>query len=559
MIHEPARKSRRLARTSLLLFVILVTPVVIAFAGPVTVTKANDATYGGTLIKPYFENANAPVTGCSAPCLTVDTQTSQPGTSGSFTLASAASMYLWSPQFTSSTTAGAGTWTLDLWVAAAAYTNVPITLTNSQAAATPTSYQAMIKTNPSSYSTLEAANLGNVAFCTSVTCVTELYSWLEGCGSAAPYGPCSTSSTSATFWVKLTSAIAANGGTLTIYMVFLPASTGFDGVYRGESPQLSSAYAQFDNGANVFDLYFNGNTATSSFSLGGNNAVSRQSTGNPISGGAAINVISLTGYGASNRVNMIFTTPLPAGNPSYGEIAESYSEIQNGYAGNLQGLAGLCDSTTAGSTTINAESEVVGNAGTLYAYVYVTSGTATKLAGTGGDAALTWYYAALAYPGTGSTSFSGIVSTTFYSAYAASTPFHPITGSAQLYWCSVGSSVVGNPDGLYFNWGRARAPPPNGVAPTFAFGTLSSNTVSVSVYVANSAGTSTATVASSLQSPLLATTKSEISMMFSASQVTIPANGYIEIVILAPTGARTIYWGAGQPTDFQVSYMTRTT
>jgi len=552
-------RNRRLARTSLLPFIILSIFIIVAVASTVTITRANDASYAGTLIRPYFENANAPVTGCTAPCLTVDTQATQPGTSNSFALASTATMYLWSPQFTLATTANSGVWTLNLWGAAASYTSVPITLTNSQTAVTPNPYQVLIQTNPSAYSTSEASDLGNVAFCTTTTCTTELYSWLEGCGNAAPYGPCSISSTVANFWVKLTSAIAANGGTLTIYMVFLPTSTDFDDVYRGEAPQLSSTYAQFDNGANVFDLYFNGNTATSSFNLGANNAVAKTNTANPIAGGANLNVISLTGYGAANRVNMILTTPLPAGNPSYGEIAESYSEIQNGDAGNLQGLAGFCDSTTAGSTTINAESEVVGASGTLYDYVYVADGAATKETGAGGDAALTWYYAALAYPGTGSTSFSGIVSTAFYAAYAASTPYHPISGSTQLYWCSVGVSVAGNPDGLYFNWGRARAYPPSGVAPTVSFGTYSANTVSVSIYVTNSAGTPTATMASGVASPLLTTAKSEISMKFSAAQVTIPANGYIEFTIVASTPACTIYWGTGQPTDFQVSFTSRTT
>ena len=552
------RPRRRLGKTSLLLFVTITSFLLFAFATPVTVTKANDASYAGTLIRPYFENANAPVTGCTAPCLTVDTQTTQPGTSNSFTLASAARMYLWSPQFTSATTAIAGTWSLDFWAAAASYTDVPVTLTNSQTAATPNPYQALIQPDPYTYSASESSDLGNVAFCTTATCTTELYSWLEGCGIAAPYGPCSTSSTLANFWVKLTSAIAANGGTLTIYMVFLPTSE-FDGVQRGEAPQLSSTYGAFDNGANVFDLYFNGNTATSGFNLGANNALATANTANPIAGGATLNVLSLTGYGASNRVNMILTTALPAGNPSYGEIAESYSEIQNGDAGNLQGLAGFCDSTTPGSTTINAESEVVGASGTLYDYVYVANGAATKETGTGVDATLTWYYAALAYPGTGSTSFSGIVSTSFYPAYAASTPYYPISGSAHLYWCSVGSYVEGNPDGLYFNWGRARAYPPGGNAPTFVFGTYSVNTLSVTIYVTNSAGTSTAVVANGVASPLLSATKSETSMKFSAATVTVPANGYIEFVIVASTPACTVYWGAGQPTDFQVSFTSRTT
>jgi hypothetical protein len=40
-------------------------------------------------------------------------------------------------------------------------------------------------------------------------------------------------------------------------MAFLQTSTHFDGVFAGESPTLSSTYAQFDNGANVFNFYDN--------------------------------------------------------------------------------------------------------------------------------------------------------------------------------------------------------------------------------------------------------------------------------------------------------------
>jgi hypothetical protein len=550
-------RNRKPSKIRLPILIFAVVVLGIASASTVTVSKTSYADYGGFFLKPYYENANPPVTGCTSPCLTVDTQTTQPATSSSFALSSSSSMYLWSPQFAGATSISAGKWDLDFWVAAAAYTYVAITLTNSQTSATPTPYQALVQTNPSSYSTYEASDLGNVGFCTSASCATKLYSWLEGCGNSAPYGPCSTSSTVATFWVKLTSAIAANGGTLIIYMVFLPTSTEFDGVYRGEASQLSANYAQYDNGASVFDLYFNGNTATSSFNIGGNNGISQKTTANPISGGSTINVISLTGYGAANRVNMILTTPLPAGNPTYGEIAESYSEIQAGDAGNLQGLAGFCDSTTAGSGTINAESEVVGNAGTLYSYVYVAGGTATKVTGGGVDAALTWYYAALAYPGTGSTSFSGIVSTTFYSAYAASTAFHPISGSAQLYWCSVGVSVAGNPDGLYFNWGRARAYPPSGVAPSVSLGALTSNTIGVSIYTTTSSGSTYATVATNVQSPLLGVAQSEYTMTIAGAQETVPANGYISIVIVASSDSYTFYWGATQPTNFQVAFTSR--
>jgi hypothetical protein len=55
--------------------------------------------------------------------------------------------------------------------------------------------------------------------------------------------------------VQLPSSIAANGGTLTIYMSFLPVTTEFDSNYWGEAPQLSTGWGQYDNGAKVFTFY----------------------------------------------------------------------------------------------------------------------------------------------------------------------------------------------------------------------------------------------------------------------------------------------------------------
>src|SRR5579871_3256968 len=109
---------------------------------------------------------------------------------------------------------------------ASATAYIPITITNSQGSATPATFQEKISFNPSSYSAMEASNLGNIRFCLDSGCVTPLYAWLESCSPS-----CITSATSATVWVKLTSSISASGGTLTIYMIFQTLSTNFDGNY----------------------------------------------------------------------------------------------------------------------------------------------------------------------------------------------------------------------------------------------------------------------------------------------------------------------------------------
>src|SRR5881409_3394698 len=120
---------------------------------------------------------------------------------------------------------------------------VPITLTNNQGSATPATFQQKIRWNPSTYSSYEASNLGNIRFCADKACATTLNAWIESCTPS-----CTTSATSATAWVKLTSAIAGSGGTQTVYMSFLSTSTNFDGVYWGEAPNIPGTYGANDNG-----------------------------------------------------------------------------------------------------------------------------------------------------------------------------------------------------------------------------------------------------------------------------------------------------------------------
>src|ERR1700757_327143 len=108
----PKRKPNKTGLKILFLAIILLG---IVTAATVTITTTSLADFGGFFLKGYYVNANAPVTGCTAPCLTVDTQVSQPGTSGSFSLSAGSSAYLWTPQFTSSLTIPAGALSMQLF------------------------------------------------------------------------------------------------------------------------------------------------------------------------------------------------------------------------------------------------------------------------------------------------------------------------------------------------------------------------------------------------------------------------------------------------------------
>lgn len=52
--------------------------LIVAAAANVTILKSTGADFAGTFLNPYYENVNAPVAGCTLPCLTVDTQTTEP-------------------------------------------------------------------------------------------------------------------------------------------------------------------------------------------------------------------------------------------------------------------------------------------------------------------------------------------------------------------------------------------------------------------------------------------------------------------------------------------------
>ena len=81
----------------------------------------------------------------------------------------------------------------------------------------------------------------------------------------------------------------------------------------------------------------------------------------------------------------------------------------------------------------------------------------------------------------------------------------------------------------------------------------------VSIYVTNSAGTVQSTIVSNALTPTIETSVTQVAMTFSGNSLTVPAGGYLNVVLFAPTGSGhptyfTIYWGVGQFTNFQAPY-----
>jgi len=407
------------------------------------------------------------------------------------------------PPSVSGISGGGLTWTHRASASAESYTEnyAPITLTNSQTTATPTSFQQEVTWDPATFAAYEASDLGNVRFCADDLCVTPLYSWLESCTAS-----CGTGANSAIAWVNLgTHTIGANGQ-LTIYMVFEPTTTDFDGVYWGEAPTLSPAYAEYDNGANVFAAYFNGDTPTGDFSVYTALAVSQtaiSAANGP--GGVAINAIEVTGTIGAHKAAFVFNQAMT----NTGLITESnYATEQPNDA---TGINGFMSSPTATSGTINGIGVGTGDGGAYFYEGTDAAGTVTIPQNTspGGNpvTAGDWYYGSVTYTGTTSTSWSAYNSPTLYSPTAgcgtcsateAATP--PITTATNLYLGSMdGSSLVL----IYYNWMRARANPPAGVMPTVAVGAASTATATLDLeewYAAAPSALSATTITATLSS-----------------------------------------------------------
>jgi flagellin-like protein len=411
-----------------------------------------------------------------------------------------------SPPSVSGVSGGGLTWSHRATSPAQTYTTaeyLPITLTNcigGGCSATTSPFQQMITWNPSSYSTYEATNLGNIRFCADSGCNNPLYAWLESCSSA-----CSTSgssSTSATAWVRLTSVIPANGGTLTIYAVFEPTSTNFDDNYWGEAPQLSPTYGQYDNGANVFNAYFDGNTAVSSFSVYTGYTLA-QATGITGPGGATVNAIKGTGYNGGNAVFSFSTALTNNAMVVESSFSSPGSTTTAPYTGTDTGAAGLVDNAAAGSVA-NAISANMGYGAAYFDQDYETGGAFTADQNPAGTATANWVYATLTYTGPSAASWSAFIAPQLYSStggYAGTVANNPISGSSQVYLGQLSDTAAGYTLTVYYNFMRARAYPPNGNMPTTALGSPTGTTATFDVeewYAVASSPLSSASITATL-------------------------------------------------------------
>ena len=392
--------------------------------------------------------------------------------------------------YSSSVTAG-NTLVLGLgWPSNKIFNYVPITITNSQSAATPTPFQQMITWDPATYSVYEATNLGNIRFCADIACATPLYAWLESCSNAC--SSAGSTSTSATAWVQLTTSIAASGVSLTIYMVFNPTSTNFDAVYWGEAPTLTGTYGQFDNGANVFSDYgaFQGSSLPSGWSLSG---VASYVGGTSNTGGVRLLSNAGNQYGVAtssksfSTVGACFDTSAEyngaADNIGQGFYSSGASTgtggynptttNANGYYASYEYYTGSKPALLQSSTTLaSAGSQTMPTSGTNFLYMETcsTSGKITMqyVTNTGSQ------YAGGVY--------SGLTTTVTYTASISA-------GATTSY---IGASTGGSQSYAYLFWDRIRMNPPGGVMPSVSVGSLTGSSFAyVPITITNNQSTAT--------------------------------------------------------------------
>ena len=120
-----------------------------------------------------------------------------------------------------------------------------LTVSNSQSTATPSPFQQMVNFTSSDpgWTSISTSNFGqNVEFFYYNGSIIP--SWLEN-----------YTSSHALWWLKI-AAIPA-GSSETVYVGFAPTTTNlFNTVNDGEAPQISSTYAEYDDGKKVFTLFY---------------------------------------------------------------------------------------------------------------------------------------------------------------------------------------------------------------------------------------------------------------------------------------------------------------
>jgi len=323
-----------------------------------------------------------------------------------------------------------------------------ITITNSQSDPTPSPFQQLLQLNLSSILS-SSSQLLNLQFCLDVNCNTPLYAWIESYNSNL---------SSVYIWVNLPTSIPANSS-ITIYM-FIRNSIQYP--YTGMRPDLTTTYGQYDNGKNVFLIYFNGNEPLSNFNNEGNSLTQISTTG-PL--GNTINAIYLSG--GNSDFGFVYTAKSVSNQPVIAESSVKDMANQPGGLGADNGFVSIVDKTSISS--LNAISVDMGHASSYFTNDYFINGSQTTGLNEQGSAVSEWLYAWIVYEGSSATSWYGCIAPQLYSSsggYCGTVDNNPLSSSSQLYLGIIGGVSSNYQWQTAWNFMRLRAYPPNGVMPS---------------------------------------------------------------------------------------------
>jgi hypothetical protein len=333
---------------------------------------------------------------------------------------------------------------------------IPANIVNTQSTPTPTGFQQMFSGTPFN------AIAGNVVVYNSVS------------GALVP---CWAESNSV-LWCNLgANTIGASSSANGIYYFGLGASgTNFfiPGNDMGEAPQLSAAYGQYDNGANVFLSYFSA-TSTGGFTVTPNFKLTLVS-GVAMPGGSTGNVIKVTGSGMSPSPYYNVPFVYKRGYPAQPSVIESSVELQSDAVSIAQGVAAIVDTTDASDPYISANGIGVtaGWGGNYFSQEYESNSVMSSPLNEQGTPVSSWIYGTVTFAGTSSTSWTGTIAPQLYSdtgGYSGTLTTQPLTTSPTLYLSNFGDAANdAHSYDLYINWERARVYPPGGVMPSVTYG-----------------------------------------------------------------------------------------
>lgn len=155
----------------------------------------------------------------------------------------------------------------------------------------------------------------------------------------------------------------------------------------------------------------------------------------------------------------------------------------------------------------------------------------------------------------------GILTNAYFESAAASSGTTPTVNTALAQPSGTGSTAItrGSTVRLWSTAFGSSKPISAGqwVLDLWAQASTGSGSLSVSVYITNSAGTVQTTIATGASMPSAGTTKAQVALTETGAASTVPAGGYIEVAVEAPSGGSnpasfTLYWGKAQGSNFQV-------